>query len=176
MPVYLKDENVSLRALEPEDIDLLFTWENDESLWHVSHTLAPYSRQVLAQYLRDSDRDIFAARQLRLMIVNREGDTVGAIDLFDFDPVHARAGIGILVYKRSDRSRGYATAALNLLIGYCFKKLSLHQLYANILPENEISIKLFSQAGFVATCLKKEWIRDGDSWSDELLFQLVRKG
>lgn len=174
MKLLLKNERISLRAPEPGDVDLLYTWENDESLWTVSHTIAPFSKHTLALYLQNADKDIYESRQLRLMIETPDGETVGAVDLFDFDPYHARTGIGILVYQPAYRAKGIATAALELMIRYCFEKLNLHQVYANILPGNEASIKLFTRAGFVQAGTKKEWIREGGTWKDELLFQLLR--
>ena len=36
----LENERVCLRALEPEDLELLYRWENDSELWEVGNTLA----------------------------------------------------------------------------------------------------------------------------------------
>ena len=175
MKLFLKNELITLRAIEPDDIDLLYVWENSEEIWTVSHTLAPFSKHTLALYIQNSDKDIYESKQLRLMIDNLEGCTVGAIDLFDFDPYHSRTGIGILVHRPEDRSKGYASAALNLMICYCFDKLDLHQIYANILTDNEVSMKLFLKSGFKVTGTKKEWIREEGTWKDENLLQLLRK-
>jgi diamine N-acetyltransferase len=175
MKPFLQNEQISLRALEPEDIDLLHNWENNEEIWTMSHTLAPFSKHTLALYIQNSDKDIYESKQLRLMIDNLKGFTVGAIDLFDFDPYHSRTGIGILIHRPEDRSKGYASAALNLMLRYCFDKLDLHQIYANILTDNEVSMKLFLKAGFEVTGTKKEWIREERTWKDENLLQLLRK-
>ncbi|MCK9414279.1 MAG: GNAT family N-acetyltransferase [Prolixibacteraceae bacterium] len=175
MKPFLKDDLITLRALEPEDIDLLYEWENSEDNWTVSQTISPFSKHVLALYIKDSDKDIYAAKQLRLMISPNVGKSVGAIDLFDFDPINQRVGIGILIHNKKDRSKGYATSALNLMVRYCFEKLGIHQIYANILTGNEASLKLFSKAGFQLTGTKKEWIRDEGIWKDEHLMQLWRK-
>jgi diamine N-acetyltransferase len=174
MKLFLKDDLITLRALEPQDIDLLYAWENDEAIWTVSHTIAPFSKHTLALYVQNSDRDIYETKQLRMMIDTADGKTVGAIDLFDFDPFHEKVGIGILIHQTEDRSKGFARAALNLMIRYCFEKLNLHQIYANILTDNEISIKLFAGAGFVVAGTRKDWVREGESWKDEYVLQLIR--
>lgn len=97
----LKGENIHLRALEPQDLDFLFTTENDTSFWEVSSTDAPYSRYILEQYIANSHIDIYAAKQLRLIIAsNTSDDAIGIIDLFDFSPKHKRAGIGILITEK----------------------------------------------------------------------------
>ena len=168
--------NLLLRAPEPADIDIIFRWENDTSIWHLGNTLTPYSRFAIEQFVLNTDNDIFASKQLRLMIdchsAGAKATTVGSIDLFDFDPYNQRAGIGILI-DESSRRQGYAFEALNLLITYCFKTLNLHQLYCNIEKSNEESISLFTKAGFTACGIKKEWLLREGQWMDELMFQLI---
>lgn len=172
----LLGERIRLRALEPHDVETLYLWENDTAIWVASNTQTPFSRFVLEQYIASSHLDLHTNKQLRLMISTKEGLDVGAIDLFDFDPQHQRAGIGILIAEKMDRGKGYASEALNLLIQYCFQQLHLHQLYVNVTVDNEESIHLFKKHQFTITGIKKDWIRVGDSFVDELLMQLVRKG
>jgi diamine N-acetyltransferase len=173
MKSYLSNVKVSLRAIEAEDVDLLYSWENDEETWKVSHTLVPYSKYILALYIKNSDKDIYETKQLRLMIDSHEGKTVGAIDLFDYEPYHSRAGLGILIHSRQDRNKGYASAALGLIIDYCFDKLKFHQLYANIDADNQASLKLFNKFGFEICGKMKEWLLTDSSWKDEYLLQLI---
>ncbi|MBN1184765.1 MAG: GNAT family N-acetyltransferase [Bacteroidales bacterium] len=175
---YLENTILKLRALEPTDIELLYQWENDTSLWRVSNTLAPFSRHTLSKYLESAHLDIFEVKQLRLMIDLKEDDsiiTIGAIDLFDFDPYHLRAGIGILIADTSQRNKGYAAGALDLLIKYCFEMLQLHQLYCNITTDNKVSIKLFTNAGFKIIGEKKDWVKTMNSWIGEYMLQLLKE-
>ena len=170
----LKGEQISLRAIEPQDIDVLYQWENDTENWTVSNTQTPFSRFVLEQYIATAHEDIYSVKQLRLIICDPENKAIGSIDLFDFEPNHLRAGIWILIADKSDRKKGYASEALSLLVNYCFFSLNLHQLYCNITTDNETSIILFQKHGFQITGIKKQWIRDGDKFKDELILQLVR--
>ena len=170
----LKNERITLRAIEPSDIDVLYQWENDTDNWNVSNTQTPFSRFVLEEYIASAHQDIYSVKQLRLMISNEENKAIGSIDLFDFDPNNLRAGIGILIAEKTDRKKGYASEALNLLIDYSFSSLNLHQLYCNITIDNEASILLFQKHGFLITGMKKEWIRDGEKYKDELLLQRVK--
>jgi diamine N-acetyltransferase len=173
MKKYLGNDKVSLRAIEAEDVELLYKWENDEETWEVSHTLVPFSKFILALYIKNSDKDIFETKQLRLMIDSPEGKTVGAIDLFDYDPYHSRAGLGVLIHDKEDRNKGHATAALGLIIDYCFNKLKLHQLYANIDTKNVGSIQLFRKFGFSICGTRREWLSTDSGWEDEYLLQLI---
>ena len=171
----LKGKFLHLRPLEPNDLEILYSWENNPENWKVSQTLTPFSRKILTKYLEDSHLDIFQIKQFRLVIELTEGKKpIGLIDLFDFDPLHQRAGIGILIGDKSDRQKGYANEALSILLEYCFSILFLNQVYCNILETNEISHKLFSNAGFNHTGTKKSWIRTSEGWENEYFFQLLR--
>ncbi|MCB0805499.1 MAG: GNAT family N-acetyltransferase [Bacteroidales bacterium] len=169
----IRGKNIELRAVEPTDVDLLYAWENDESLWHLSNTLTPFSRFDIEQYVLNAGQDIFAAKQLRLMIVISD-KAIGSIDLFDFEPAHKRAGVGIMVVK-NERNKGYASEALHVLVEYCFNVLHLHQLFCNISADNQASISLFSKEGFEIIGLKKEWLLIRNKWVDEYILQLINR-
>ena len=168
------NSTITLRAVEPEDLELLYQWENDRTVWHVSNTLVPFSRYQLRRYIESDPSDIHAHRQLRMMIDFHEKKirTVGSIDLFDFDPIHQRAGLGILIASVDDRRQGYAYEAILQMIDYCRKVLFLNQLYCSIAASNKASIQLFEKAGFEITGTKKEWLHTETGWEDEFLLQL----
>jgi len=174
----LQGKNIRLRAPEPEDVDVIHSMENDPAIWQFGNTLIPYSHYQIRQYVLCTQHDIYTEKQVRMMIVtnSQEGENkvVGAIDLFEFDPYHQRAGIGILIIP-VERNKGFASEALDLLIAYAFSVLCLHQLFCNITPDNQASLHLFEKAGFVNCGLKREWRRHSDTWADELTYQLINK-
>ena len=170
----LDNLNIRLRALEPTDLELLYRWENDSSIWEVSHTIKPFSLFVLKQYLETSHLDIFETKQLRLVIEKKgSNEPVGLIDLFDFDPFHKHAGVGIMIHDTENQQRGYASEALQTICKYAFSVLQLHQLYCNITSKNSASLQLFQKHGFDIVGLKKDWIRTSKGWLDEYLLQKI---
>lgn len=171
--VTLKGQKIDLRALEPDDLEFLFSVENNEEFWEVSSTSTPFSKFLLWQYLENSHKDIFEIKQLRLMICEKDGSRRGFIDLFDFDPKHRRAAIGIIISSHKDRQKGYGAEALEMLINYCFTHLELHQIYAGVGIDNVSSRKLFEKAGFLRTGQKKDWLRVNGTYKDELVYQLI---
>ena len=147
----LYGNKIRLRAIEPTDLNFMYTIENDPNIWRVGNTLVPYSRHQLEQYILSSQHDLYAEKQLRLMIdlLQPENDktTIGVIDLYDFEPHHKHAGVGIFVLPE-EQEKGYATEALQVLIRYCFEILKLHMLHCSITADNTPSIRLFEKAGF----------------------------
>jgi diamine N-acetyltransferase len=171
----LTGNTICLRALEPSDLPFLFDIENDEANWEISSTQTPFSKFLLKKYLENAHQDIYEAKQLRLAIANQKNNApCGLIDLFDFNPLHNRAGIGLFVHK-DHRQKGIASEALNLLISYAFQYLNLHQLYANILLDNHISRTLFETFHFERVGIKKDWVFSQKQYKDEALYQLIAK-
>ena len=171
--IFLSNERVRLRAVEPEDIELLHAVENDTSLWDISNTNVPYSRYILREYLKNTQYDLFADKQLRL-VIERKSDCVplGIIDITDFMPIHSRGEVGIVI-RKACRREGYGTDALRLLCDYAFGFLRLNQLYAQIAVGNTACIRLFASCGFVQCGVLREWQYIDGQYRDVLLFQYV---
>jgi diamine N-acetyltransferase len=166
-------EKIKLRAVEPSDVDLIFEWENDPKTWHLSNTLVPFSRFDLEQYVLNASKDIFSVKQLRLMIdVLDTNQTIGCIDLFDFEPLHRRAGIGVLIAEK-ERNKGFASETIDLLMDYASKTLNLHQLYCNIEDDNVVSLNLFKKKKFREIGLKKDWNLRNGKWVSEYTLQYI---
>ena len=173
MKQLLEDDILRLRALEPEDLDVLYKWENDTSLWEVGSTLSPYSRYILKQYIERSAEDLYSLRQLRLLIERKEDLLpVGLIDLYDFEPKHRRAAVGLIV-EPSLLRRGIGYRALMLLHEYALSFLCLHQLYVHIPVGNVASTAFFRKAGYEECGLLKEWILLSSGYSDVRIMQKI---
>ena len=170
-----KTDRIQLRAPEPEDLEILFDWENNPAVWKVSGTSSPFSKNTLRNYL-DSIHDIFADKQLRLIIQLNTGEPLGCVDLFDFDPMNKRAGVGVLIAQQENRNKGYASEALEIVIDFAFHHLNLNQLYCTIQTSNENSIKLFKNKGFEQVGIFKNWMKTKDNYEDAIFMQLLNNG
>ena len=162
--------SLRLRAPEPEDLEVMMRYENDTEVWQMGNTTGPYSRYQLKQYIEQTENDLFADRQLRLMVEDAEGRVVGVVDVCTFDPLHSRAEVGILIDK-SFRRKGIGQAALAMLEEYLFHRLGIHQLYAYIAVDNAPCRRLFASLGYQESGLLHEWMRVGSNYTDVVLVQ-----
>lgn len=170
---FLKNDRIHLRAVEPEDLEVMYEMENDPAMWDVSSFTVPYSRFVLRQYIEGSQCDVFADKQLRMMIIrNDDNRTLGTIDVTDFVPLHSHGAVGIAIH-RLFRNEGYAADALRLLCDYVFEFLCIRQLYAYVAVDNEASLHLFRACGFVQSGVLKEWLQTADGFRDAVLMQCL---
>ena len=173
MSQLLSNEQITLRALEPTDLDTLYRWENDTALWAVSDTTAPYSREALWHYLEGYTGDIYAQRQLRLMItLSADGTPVGTIDFLNFDPLNNRAELGLFI-DGNYRGQGLGRQALDLLTAYARDHIGLRQLYVFIALDNEVCLKLFEDYGYSRVGVLKSWVKRGSTYRDVALLQML---
>lgn len=166
--MFLNGNTISLRALEPGDANLLYNWENNRELWPVSFTLTPFSRFILEEFVQSAYNDIYTNKQLRLMVQKQE-NAIGIIDLFEFDPQHARCGVGIYIHE-DHRLSGCAAECIELIKEYCFNTLLLKQVFAHVNALNLPSLALFEKTGFEKTGLKKAWHKTGLNTFEDVWF------
>lgn len=168
--MFIETDKIALRSAEPEDAAQIYAWENDRSLWRVSGTYVPYTSFQIEQFLLNNN-DLFSQQQLRLMICQGKTD-IGCIDIFDYDAINERAGIGILIDKKH-RKQGYAKEAITLLIDYLFNNLMLKQVHCSVDALNDESLHLFKSLGFEQYGCRKQWFKTLDGFINEYLFQLI---
>ena len=170
--MFLKNDILTIRCAEPDDASLIYRWENDRSVWRVSGTFAPYTLFHIEQFLLNNN-DLTSQKQLRLMIdLKKTGESIGCIDIYDYDALNERAKVGILIDEQH-RHQGYATEALSLCLDYLFNDLMLHQVFCVIDEKSIESQKLFEKQGFVLCGRRKDWIQTADGFIDELEYQLI---
>ena len=161
---------IVLRKVIPSDLDTLLLWENDSANHEFSEIPSFYSREMMHDFIC-SKQDLFINNQLRFMILLNDV-RVGCIDLFDFDPFHLRAGVGVLIALEY-RDNGLAKESVLLLEEYVFKELNINQLYCNISVKNLKSIGLFKSCGYQISGELKSWIKTKNTFENVLVLQKV---
>jgi diamine N-acetyltransferase len=163
---------IHLRAIEPEDLDLLYRIENDVKLWNVGTSNVPYSRYTLHDYVAHASADIYTDRQVRMMVENEQHEIVGIVDVVNFDPSNCRAEVGLIILNEY-RRQGYGSRTLEAVADYALNVLHLHQLFAYIDDTNEASLGLFQKMGYEISATIKDWLYDGKKYRAAVLAQRV---
>lgn len=152
---------IALRKIEPSDLPFLYQWENDASAWADGSNHNPLSRQDLRDYITATTGDIYKDGQLRL-IIEKEGVTMGCVDLFDLDPRNRKAAIGMYIAPEF-RGRGVGKEALTQLESYAFDYLRLRVLYAIISTKNTACTTLYRNAGYTPSTPLPGWTLESDA-------------
>lgn len=167
----LENENIQLRALEPEDLEMLYIWENQVAFWTVGNTRQPYSKFQLKQYILQSDLNLYESQQLRLIIQQKsDSKAVGTVDLFDFDIHNSRIALGLFVDEQF-QGKGIAKSALQLVEDYVFNFLKINQLYCHIAESNTASKSMFERLGYEKNGVLRNWIKTPNGFENIIVFQ-----
>ena len=145
-----------LRALEPNDLDFVYSCENDACIQAEGSQLAPLSRHALRQLIDTAFLPITETGQLRLILaIESSGEPIGIADLYDISLVHRHASVG------------HGHTAIALIEHYAYCRLNLCQLYTEIRASNLASQKLFADCGYLSVGTKRAWFRtEADIWED----------
>ena len=139
----LVGKKIKLRSLKDSDLTFLLNIENNSDNWIYGSENKKYTAEELKNYVSNSKVGLTIAKQYRYVIEKEK--PIGFIDLYNFS--YNRAHVAIIIDK-SEREKGYANDALNVLIDYCFNSLHLSSLKCVIDNQNIASIKLFSKNSF----------------------------
>lgn len=167
----INDGIIYLRAPEPRDLGVMYSVENDCSLWSLSNVRGPMSMKRLEEYVDSYNPNVLETDSGRFVICLSDSDSVvGFVDYFELDLLNRRCGVGLMVLNES-RRHGFGTRALNLLARYMGRDLGLHSLWAVIGAENAASQHAFRAAGFTESGRLHDWVRYGDRFTAAILVQ-----
>ena len=161
-------DNLFLRKPLISDLSQMLSWENDLKNNHYTDFPVNYTSSQIENFL-NSEHDLLLHNQIRYTL-ELNSSAVGCVDLYDYDVVNARAGVGIYVDVKF-RNRGIASKSLKLLKSISSERYLISNLYADIISENKASIKIFENADFIKNGLKKNWIRTENSFQDVFFYQ-----
>lgn len=121
--------------------------------------------------LRAVDKGIFVDGSMSLAALFND-ELVGCIDLYNHDPIHRRAEVGIVVDK-DHRRQGYGQAMLRALDTLCRDDLGLHQLYCDIVDSHAVSLHLFESCGYSRVGCMHDWVMVGEGYRDVIRLQKI---
>ncbi len=139
-------DEVRLWALERHDLIQNYQWANDPELIRLAGLdPTPKAAQAIEGWfdsiVRNQRIQIFA-------IKTADGDYLGNIELTSIDRQCGKAEVGLMLGNREAWGKGYASRALQAMLGYAYGELRLHRLYARVLEFNQRAWELFERNGF----------------------------
>lgn len=165
------EARINLRLAILEDCEVILDWENNLENWAVSNNNSPYSLRDI-QMLIISLRDIRKACQARYMIIEKNTDRIlGSVDLYEIDWKERKAGVGVLIANKDDRSKGYASDALLLLEKLAIDNWNLKHFNAEVHLSNTASLKLFDKCGYQKNDSAHKALSPNGDYIETILFE-----
>lgn len=132
----IEGKRVTLRALEPADLERVYEWINDRDVTRFIMARYPMSRSDEEKWLADSSGKNGFARDVRLAIENETGTHIGTIGLHAIAPEDRAAELGIMIGDKSFWSNGYGTDAVQTLVLFAFEQMNLHRVSLGVIEYN----------------------------------------
>ena len=135
-----------------------------------------FTRSVQKQYVEADARE-FRRGAIVPMWITVKGDRskiIGRVSLFNI----ARGGMMLaqLGYHldKDSQGQGYMTEAVKGVCGFAFEVMNLHRIEAFILPENDRSLALIKNCGFVYEGTRHSYMNINGRFRDHETFYLLR--
>jgi len=168
---------VSLRTLQPSDLECLSEWADDPFIERMvgSEFLGAY------KHLYDKDESFYDAcltdtTQVVLVIEANRGwnKPIGLARLFNIHLVEGYAFLEVMLTDRRALRRGFGVEAGKLIAYYGVDVLGLRRIEAKVYEYNHLSANSLRRNGFQQEgVLRKAGYQDGQYW-DMLVFGILR--
>ncbi|MGH9364449.1 MAG: GNAT family N-acetyltransferase, partial [Thermoanaerobaculia bacterium] len=144
-PSEIGDASIRLREVTQEDAPNLYRWRMDPSSrgMFLNTEKVPYKTHVafVMRYFQPGNTD-------RWFVIETAGRPVGAIALYAFSADATQAKWGRLVVAPEERTKGYGSRGLALLIEHA-RQIGVKRLTCEVLVGNAAAEHLYARAGFV---------------------------
>lgn len=168
----LQNDLIYLRPVEESDLALLVKWRNTPRIWHGFFNRFPLS--LGAQHTWYASLLQSASRKLFVICVAADDRAVGTVGLDEIDFANRSAELGnVLIGEDASLGKGYARAATELLLAYCFKRLNLHRIQLRVYAHNGPAISLYQRCGFQTEGVLRQAIFDDGQYQDIMLMSLL---
>jgi RimJ/RimL family protein N-acetyltransferase len=170
---FWQTDRVRLRAIEPTDVEIFAHWNLDSDraryldfLWPPT-SLASGKEWAEAQSKKKPEQDAY-----HWMIETLEGVPVGTISTHMCNQRDGTFSYGLDI-AAEHRRKGYASAAIRLILRYYFEHLRYQKVTVNVHSDNLASLRLHESLGFQREgCLRRMCFQNGQ-YLDAIYFGMT---
>ena len=167
----LKGKNLSLFAVEKEDLQQLRDWRNDPNFRKYFReyrdlNLSQQQKWFETQVVNDNSTLMFSIRR------NEDNSLLGCCGLVYINWVHRHADLSLYIGfddKYID-DEGYAEESCKLILNYAFNELCLNKIWTEIYEFDEKKKLLYDKFNFKQDgLLRQNYWYDGQWWDSRIL-------
>ncbi|WP_350019928.1 GNAT family N-acetyltransferase [Priestia flexa] len=166
-------EDLILRAIELEDMELLKNMINDPNIENMvlgwSFPVSSNQQITWINNLKDDKNNV------RFIVDIKDIGAVGLVSLTNIDYKNGTATINIKLNSDEIKQKGIGYKAVILLSAYAFNQLNLNCLIANILNYNIGSQKLFEKCRFTLEGKLRDRIYKNGAYQDVYSYSLLKR-
>ena len=156
-----------------EDIEKYVKWMNDFS---TTDGLGSSSKVTTFESERSWLINNMDKKEQQFAIVLKETDKlIGNCGFVDINHLHQKGEVGLFIGEEENRSKGYGTEALSLLVEYGFNYLNLKNIMLKVFSFNKRAINSYEKIGFKVFGKRTEVYYLNGKWYDEYFMEILRK-
>ncbi|SMC40742.1 GNAT family N-acetyltransferase [Moheibacter sediminis] len=167
-------KNVTLRAIEKEDLPLLHKWANDPEIWamlggwHFPSNL-DYMDKWFANLGASPNKQNFA-------IDTEEHGLIGTVNLVDIDWKNNNAFTGLQLGDKDIRGKGYGIDTFMAIQRYAFEELHLNRLDGTVIEYNEPGLGFITKhCGWKEEGRQRGWYYRKNQYWDRIIVGITRE-
>jgi ribosomal-protein-alanine N-acetyltransferase len=170
-------DKISIKRLSLDDADSLFKFEIENRSYFntigLSRSDSYYNRdsfqEIIESLVGEQEKDI----HYMYLVMNTQGEVIGRVNLTDVikEPLN-KAELGYRIGEKH-QGKGFATAAVKLVMKQAYLVHKLHRIEAGTSPQNIGSQIVLIKNGFHVVGKYIQYILKSDGWADSLLFEKV---
>ncbi|RIW37267.1 N-acetyltransferase [Bacillus salacetis] len=170
----ISGDRIILRELRESDWQDIHDYASQEKASRFQEW-GPNTEEETKRFLSVALEDAVASPRSRFILgitIQTDSRLIGAaeINIRDF---HNQSGeIGYIINPEY-WGMGFAAEAAGLMIGFGFKELKLHRIYAKCHPDNEASIRVMEKSGMQREGTLRDHLKINDGWRDSRLYSIL---
>lgn len=150
----MKNSSVNLRPVEKEDLDALFKWRNDETIFtQLGGGFFPVSKTEMSKWMDNFSK--VDKTNIRF-IIETEDRAVGFISLSNIDYKNKNGDLGLYIGEVEYHGKGIASKALSELEEFSKNHLGLKKIKLLMNNNNIAAARLYQNKGYEIIGVYKE--------------------
>ena len=142
-------EGIELRALQTEDVWLMYKWYNDARVMDDMASPQELFAPSIEEVRRSLERSVGSSRERYFIVQFAGGRALGFVSLTSIDVRNASAELTAVIGETEEWGKGVGREATMRVVKYAFDVLNLHRIHLRVAEHNPRAIACFEASGFV---------------------------
>ncbi|GHO91657.1 N-acetyltransferase [Reticulibacter mediterranei] len=174
MNIFLDSDNIYLRTLERDDLDLFWQWFADREItrYSMGMLIFPFSKAETQEWL---ERTLHDKQVLSLGIVEKTSDQLlGYAGVTSISNINRSGEYYIFIGNKGSWGKGYGTEVTRLIVNYGFRSLNLHRIMLTVFAGNSAAIRVYTKAGFTEEGVMRQANYREGRYHDVIVMSILR--
>ena len=163
---------IRLRAREPEDEPLLYTWFNDPNVTEHLTIRYPLSHVQEAQFIERVSESSYSRASFGVETL-AEGLLIGGVDLGSTSPENRSAVLGIAIGDKAFWDGGYGTDTMRTICRFGFETMNFHRIELEVYAANNRAQHVYEKIGFTVEGRRREASYKFGKYQDVIVMGLL---